>query len=217
MRSIAAVLLLVLTSSAVVGAHAADVEGVIDQLKSCARVVEREERFTCYEALGQRALAIEGRSMAAVPAVSAASSASEPANAVRPDSEGEAPATVNAPVASTSAATASVEAASGAAASQSADSAANIGGYQFEPESSAEEAIEKQAEEGLRTRIVLCQRDREGTWYFKLENGQVWKQVDRQTLSFQGCDFPAVVANDGLGYVLRIDGRKGKIRIKRRK
>ena len=214
MRPISAVLLFVLTSSAVVGARAADVEGVVEELKSCARVVEREARFACYEALGQRVLTTEGRSAvagSAVPAAAAASSASEPVAAVR-SPQADASVAGNA-----AAAEASVETASGAAAKHSADSADHIGGYQFEPKYSAEEAIEKQEEEGLRTRVVLCQRDRAGTWYFKLENGQVWKQVDRQTLSFQGCEFAAVVANDGLGYVLRIDGRKGKIRIKRRK
>jgi len=96
------------------------------------------------------------------------------------------------------------------------DPSETIGGYQFEPKRSAEEEVEKQVEEGLRTRVVKCQKSREAIWYFKLENGQIWKQVDRQSLSFQGCDFGAVVANDGIGYVLRIDGRKGKIRIKRR-
>lgn len=86
-----------------------------------------------------------------------------------------------------------------------------IGGYRFE------EPSEDADEDALATRVVECQKSFEGIWYFRLENGQVWKQVDRQTLNFQACDFPATVANDGLGYVLRIEGRKGKIRISRRK
>jgi hypothetical protein len=86
-----------------------------------------------------------------------------------------------------------------------------IGGYRFE------EPSEDPDEDALATRVVECQKSFEGIWYFRLENGQVWKQVDRQTLNFQACDFPVTVANDGLGYVLRIEGRKGKIRISRRK
>ncbi|MDA8752525.1 hypothetical protein N9M39_00010 [Halieaceae bacterium] len=86
-----------------------------------------------------------------------------------------------------------------------------IGGYKFEEKSADAD------EDGLKTRVVECQRSIEGIWYFRLQNGQIWKQVDRQTLNFQACDFPAVVAKDGLGYVLRIEGRKGKIRVSRRK
>ncbi|EEB77214.1 MAG: hypothetical protein P8L70_02135 [Halioglobus sp.] len=88
-----------------------------------------------------------------------------------------------------------------------------MGGYEFETKSAAEQEAEQQ----MKTRVVLCQKNIDGIWYFKLENGQVWKQVDRQRLAFQGCDFGAIVTNDGIGYVLRIDGREGKIRIRRRK
>ena len=86
-----------------------------------------------------------------------------------------------------------------------------IGGYKFEDKPTEVDA------DALASRVVDCQRSFEGIWYFRLENGQVWKQVDRQTLNFQACDFPATVTKDGLGYVLKIEGRKGKIRISRRK
>lgn len=147
----------------------------LEELKACARVEDREARFSCYEALGQRVLAADSEAGATPAAAAAATSA------------------VAAPAAEDSA------------------TADTIGGYRFEQRESDEDP------DALATRVVECQKNVEGTWYFRLENGQVWKQVDRQTLNFQACDFPATVGKDGLGYVLKIEGRKGKIRISRRK
>ena len=88
----------------------------------------------------------------------------------------------------------------------------NLGGYQFkDPE-------EDPNEMAMITRVVDCEKERgSGSWYFRFENDQVWKQVDRRTLNFQGCDFPVKVLSDGFGYVMRIEGREGKIRVSRRK
>jgi len=210
MRSISTALLFLLTCSAGTCAFAAEAESVIEALKSCARTADADARFKCYDKLGQQVLSSETKPVV-VPPVSDVSAA--PAAATVTPSDTSAAATQE-PVASATAAKATVPAAA-AAESQSGDSSDTIGGYQFEPKVSAEKEVEKQLEEGLRTRVVKCQRSREAIWYFKLDNGQVWKQTDRQSLSFQGCDFDAVVANDGIGYVLRIDGRKGKIRIRR--
>ena len=225
MRSFAAVLLFALASATFADVVAAQSRSLLEELKSCARIAESDARFTCFDKLGQRALADESKSAVAASPVPVAPGAAEPASAstardvVEPSAVApEAPSAVTgtasvapaAPVAAAAPTAASVE-------NSKTENYDEIGGYEFQSKRSEEEEIEKQAEEGMRTRVVLCQRSRENIWYFKLENGQIWKQIDRQSLSFQGCDFGAVVANDGLGYVLRIDGRKGKIRIKRRK
>ena len=88
----------------------------------------------------------------------------------------------------------------------------NIGGYQFKDPEEDPDAM------AMITRVVDCEKERgSGSWYFRFENGQVWKQVDRRSLNFQGCDFPVRVLSDGFGYVMRIEGREGKIRVARRK
>lgn len=209
MRSTSAALLLLLTCSAGSSLVAAEAESVVEALKSCARTANPEARFKCYDRLGQQVLSSETQSAVVSDVAEPAAAAVVPTGA--PVAATQAPA---APATATTAV--APEAAAKAVESSSVDASDTIGGYQFEPKLSAEEEAEKQVEEGLRTRVVKCQKNREGIWYFKLENGQVWKQTDRQSLFFRDCDFGAVVANDGLGYVLRIDGRKGKIRIKRR-
>jgi len=205
MRSISAVLLFLVASVVGTCVVAAEAESVIDTLKACAKTADPDARFKCYDRLGQQVLSSETAVVA--PAVSGAST-SAAAKVVASEAPVKA---TQAPAVSTA-----VAEAPAAVEAPNLDPSETIGGYQFEPKRSAEEEVEKQVEEGLRTRVVKCQKSREAIWYFKLENGQIWKQVDRQSLSFQGCDFGAVVANDGIGYVLRIDGRKGKIRIKRR-
>ncbi|MEP6391525.1 MAG: hypothetical protein ABJ056_16540 [Halioglobus sp.] len=210
MRSLSAVLFIVVACSAGSSVLAAEAETVVKALKNCARTADPDARFKCYDALGQQVLSSETKTEVASPVTAV----SEPATSKALPSA--TPVAVTQTPAASAPAAESTAPAAAATGTQSVDPSDTIGGYQFEPKRTAEEEVEKQVEEGLRTRVVKCQRNREGIWYFKLENGQVWKQVDRQSLSFQGCDFGAVVANDGLGYVLRIDNRKGKIRIKRR-
>lgn len=86
-----------------------------------------------------------------------------------------------------------------------------IGGYKFEEKPS------DHPDNAIHARVVLCQRDRDKAWHFKFENGQVWKQVDRTTLNFQGCDFPVTILKDGFGYKMKIEGSERQIRISRRK
>ena len=87
----------------------------------------------------------------------------------------------------------------------------HMGGYKFkDPERDPDEMA-------MVTRVIECQKERgSGSWYFRFQNQQVWKQVDRRTLNFQGCDFPVKVVADGFGYVMRIEGREGKIRVSRK-
>ncbi len=87
----------------------------------------------------------------------------------------------------------------------------HMGGYKFEEKPS------DHPDNAVYSRVILCQRDSNKTWYFKFENGQVWKQVDGATLNFQGCDFPVTILKDSFGYKMQIEGSKRKIRISRRK
>ena len=86
-----------------------------------------------------------------------------------------------------------------------------MGGYQYAEKPS------DHPDNDINTRVVQCQQDRDGAWYFKFDNGQVWKQVDGTSRRFKDCDFPVVVSKDGFGYKMQVEGEGAKIRISRRK
>lgn len=63
--------------------------------------------------------------------------------------------------------------------------------------------------------VVSCKRTSDNRWFFIFESGQVWKQTDRKKRFFKDCNFNVTVQYDGLGYVMRIESKKSRIRIKR--
>ncbi len=63
--------------------------------------------------------------------------------------------------------------------------------------------------------VVSCKRASDKRWFFIFENGQVWKQTDRRQRFFKNCQFNVTVQKDGIGYVMSIESKKSKIRIKR--
>ena len=171
-------------------AAAAGSASLEQQLRQCSAIEEPQQRLTCYDALGRQLPAASGS------AVEQEVSGELDAAATRSGAE---------PVAAPAADTA-------ATASTRKPPDENFGGYRYQdPEEDPDEMA-------MVTRVVDCEKERgSGSWYFRFENDQVWKQVDRRTLNFQGCDFPVKVLSDGFGYVMRIEGREGKIRVSRRK
>ena len=90
----------------------------------------------------------------------------------------------------------------------------SMGGYKFEEKPSDHP---DNTDNTVFARVTLCQQDRDKVWFFKFDNGQVWKQVDRTRLSFQDCDFPVAILKDGFGYKMQIEGSEKQIRISRKK
>ncbi len=183
-------LALVLLSSA----SSSNAATLAEQVRACATIATADQRLECYDRLGRQVV----ESADTVAPVTAQDAPAAPPAA---SGEKEAPA---APAAATAGASA------GASPKKPPDE--NFGGYQFkDPEEDPDEMA-------MVTRVVDCQKERgSGSWYFRFENDQVWKQVDRHPLNFQDCDFPVKVVSDGFGYVMRIEGRELKIRISRRK
>lgn len=66
-----------------------------------------------------------------------------------------------------------------------------------------------------RGKVVSCKRASDKRWFFIFENGQVWKQTDRRQRFFSDCNFNVTVQQDGFGYVMAIESKKSKIRIRR--
>ena len=180
--------LLVLCSLVYTPFLSAATSDVVEDLKACARMVERDVRVECYESLGKQVLGHEATAQGATVAESAAQPAS------------------SAPVATAATVSAVTEVPTGKPEMDD-----HIGGYQYEEKPS------DHPDNAIQARVVLCQRDRDKAWHFKFENGQVWKQVDRTTLNFQGCYFPVTILKDGFGYKMQIEGSERQIRISRRK
>ncbi len=173
-------------------ASAADSAAIVGELKSCARIDARDARVACYEVLGKRAIQ------------------DETSTVIMPSTVRQANTTPNAAVGSgtvSAAATASTPAAPSAQPTMT-DS---MGGYQYAEKSS------DHPDNDIYTRVIQCQQDMDKVWFFKFENGQVWKQVDRAARHFNDCDFPVVLSKDGFGYKMQIEGKGSKIRISRRK
>jgi len=185
------IFLITVVAAICAGTAVATPEDIVAELKSCARMSESNARTSCYEALGKRV--IEDKSSPATTAETVPS----PAESPEPAAGVAATATASSAVAPAPASQPQME--------------DNMGGYKY-----AEKASDH-PDNDIHTRVVQCQQDRDKVWFFKFENGQVWKQVDRSRLNFKDCDFPVVVSKDGFGYKLQVEGEGRKIRISRRK
>jgi hypothetical protein len=196
-------------------ASLADSNAIVDELKNCARIAASDVRIACYEALGRQVIQDETSAQAnpspatsastiSAVAVGTATAATAPETATTTAATAPETATITA-VAVPETATATV------APSEQPSMNDSMGGYKFE-----EKPLDH-PDNDINTRIVQCQQDLDKAWYFKFENGQVWKQVDGKTRRFTSCDFPVVVSKDGFGYKMQIEGKGAKIRISRRK
>ena len=67
----------------------------------------------------------------------------------------------------------------------------------------------------IRGRVVRCETDVYGKYYFYFDNGQVWKQKDGRRLAFAECDFEVTISKDFFGYRMQALGEQRKIRISR--
>ena len=87
---------------------------------------------------------------------------------------------------------------------------ARLGGARYEKQANVPEL-------NSRGRVVKCTQSFDKKWFFHFENGQVWKQSDAKNRRYRDCDFMVTVSKDFLGYIMKIDDKKGKVRIKRRR
>lgn len=63
--------------------------------------------------------------------------------------------------------------------------------------------------------VTSCEKDGYNKYYFFLDNGQVWKQIDSDRLRVKGCDFRILITRDAFGYKLQIDGKGQRTRVQR--
>jgi hypothetical protein len=65
--------------------------------------------------------------------------------------------------------------------------------------------------------ITECQKGRDGRWYFRFSNGQVWRQSNLDRRRFKECSFLATISQDGFGYkmVIEVQGKQKTIRVSR--
>ncbi len=163
-----------------------------ERLQGCVKETNDAQRLACYDRVSAT---VSGATESPAPAPAAAAPAT-PQSVAQP--------------------TQAVAPAPAAAVSGGKTAEDEVGGYQFRDKETTPEEAEEEAV-ALRARVVQCQRERgSGSWYFRLDNDQVWKQTDRRRLNFVDCDFDVRILEGGFGYEMHIDGRDGKIRVSRR-
>jgi hypothetical protein len=172
------------------------------QLKTCAQIEDSEQRMACYESLGKQVIAVDRA------AESTVETAAEPETAVVPvaDTATTAPDVQVAESAAT--APAAAEEAS-TVAETSPTLPDEIGGDRF----SQNDAERNRQNRG---QVRSCQRDQNNRFTFYFDNGQVWRQTDeRRFRQPHDCQFIAEITRDVFGYLMQIEGKKNKIRVKR--
>ena len=162
---------------ACVSASFAQSADYIDELKTCAKVSDRDARFTCYENLGNRALEDESAAKKSTTKMTA-----QPETAALP------------------------------AAAETATSKATL-----PDDKGSSLQMPTQSKEQYSGLITSCKRNADGDWYFYFDNGQVWKQVDRNRLDLRECNFIVTITRGGFGYVMHLDSGKQKVRVSRRR
>ena len=104
----------------------------------------------------------------------------------------------------------SVDATSEAAPKASAPAALpdNLGGEQFSDEP---EPVKKE----YRGLVTTCQKGSDGFWYFRFENGQVWKHVNVVRRQYGDCNFYASIIEERMGHKMQIEGDDSRVRVTR--
>ena len=65
--------------------------------------------------------------------------------------------------------------------------------------------------------ITACTKGSLGDWYFTLDNGQVWKDVNRRIRRVRECNSSATIFKGSFGYKMRIDALDRTISVRRQK
>jgi len=63
--------------------------------------------------------------------------------------------------------------------------------------------------------LTSCGEASNRIFYFKFENGQIWKYIGRKKLKYKNCNPNATLLEDGFGFSLQLDGEAGKLRVQR--
>lgn len=63
--------------------------------------------------------------------------------------------------------------------------------------------------------VTICQKGSDGFWYFRFDNGQVWKYINVVKGQYADCNFRATITKERMGYKMQIDGDDSKLRVTR--
>lgn len=85
-----------------------------------------------------------------------------------------------------------------------------LGGSQFDPQ-------EEQEATSYRGQITQCRKAGDGKYLFFFASGQIWKQVKSSKKRYKNCNFAVTISEDIFGFKMEIDGRRGNIRISRKR
>ena len=169
-------------------------DDILENLKSCAQTQDQTTRIACYEELGQRVLSDEAGTI---------SEGGDPHSKVNQQTTSDKnPNSQAAPSVADA----------GKADSSNTDSALpnHIGGAKF----SEQDGIETPT---YRAFVKSCQQGVDKRWFYILENGQIWKQVDRRKIRHKQkkCGFHATISKGRFGFQLQVDGEERRISVNR--
>lgn len=63
--------------------------------------------------------------------------------------------------------------------------------------------------------VARCGEANNRKFYFYLDNGQIWQYIGGRRLRYKSCDTPATLTEDGLGFMLQMDGESRRLRVQR--
>ena len=66
-------------------------------------------------------------------------------------------------------------------------------------------------------KLRSCKQGQYGNWYFFLDNGHVWKEVNIRSRRFKECNYNVTITKGVFGYRMRIDELEKTIQVKRHK
>ena len=63
--------------------------------------------------------------------------------------------------------------------------------------------------------VARCGEANNRKFYFYFDNGQIWQYIGGRRLRYKSCDTAARLTEDGLGFMLQLDGESRRMRVQR--
>lgn len=185
-------------------AHGAESQSVANAFMKCARIAGDAQRLSCYDRLATELIELGLSNMAVGPGPAASTTA---------PAAGQPPASTPAPAPSPATTTPPPQPAPPASVGEGPAAVATTeGGFGLERVEDDQRSEVKE----IRSRYVGEFTGWDGKTVFRLENGQVWQQIQSGRMSWKATNPMITIKRGFMGsYVLRVEGVNKTVRVKR--